>query len=361
MKIRANFMHRLTSTPADDCRIERTVELSPEDFHRLQISPMQEQPFITENRNCMFDKDGVKHCLLALERGGPDGILIQATGPGYPCYAAYISGMKDILNAELSRAADFIVRQCMENSQKGNWQVFFNDRPGRAHGYVSCGELGERFGLTVQNGNGLDVMLLDTMRRRPAVTSVQLNDGIVETACGLGPQKQAGTQKTVSTGFSPDRAAELLKNAVFSALDLYRGEELYSMIHDSFGLTIREIREHGYLSDQELEGICHVPRQVLEGGMTVRDILALDGLPDGVSLAHKNSVFLVPVEDLKKLTVSGREDFAVLLDARVADIRVDEEVPELVLEGVEAAELERFYTELEAHEQAEQAMGPAMG
>ena len=36
-------------------------------------------------------------------------------------------------------------------------------------------------------------------------------------------------------------------------------------------------------------------------------------------------------------------------------------VPELVLEGVEAAELERFCAELEAHEQAERALGPAMG
>ena len=95
--------------------------------------------------------------------------------------------------------------------------------------------------------------------------------------------------------------------------------------------------------------------------MTVRDLLSLDGLPDGASLAHKNSVFLLPVEDLKKLTASGQEDFAALLDALAADVQVNEAVPELVLEGVEAAELERFCTELEAHEQAEQAMGPAMG
>ena len=36
-------------------------------------------------------------------------------------------------------------------------------------------------------------------------------------------------------------------------------------------------------------------------------------------------------------------------------------VPELVLEGVEAAELERLHDALEAQTQAEQAMGPAMG
>lgn len=95
--------------------------------------------------------------------------------------------------------------------------------------------------------------------------------------------------------------------------------------------------------------------------MPVRDVLALDGLPEDASLEHKNSVFLVPLEDLKLLTDAGKEDFAALLDARVADIRVDEETLELLLEGVEAAELDRLHDKLEAHKQAEQAMGPAMG
>ena len=114
------------------------------------------------------------------------------------------------------------------------------------------------------------------------------------------------------------------------------------MLHDSFGLTIREIREHGILSDQDISDICHVPQQVLDGGMTVRDALGLDDLPDCAALIHRCSTVLVPLEDLKELTPSGQEDFTALLDAQVADIRVNEGAPELVLEGVEAAELERF-------------------
>ena len=89
----------------------------------------------------------------------------------------------------------------------------------------------------------------------------------------------------------PLRQAKVLENAISSALGFYRGEDLYAMLHDRFGLTIQEIRDHGYLTDQELTGICRVLQQVLEGGMTVRDVLALDGLPDRASLAHKNPFF----------------------------------------------------------------------
>ena len=289
MKIKTNFSYALNYFGEADCRIEKLVEASPEDFKELQIS-LQDNPLLLKHKDCMYEQDGVCHCLLVLEQEGYDGILVESKGPGYPFYGAYITGMWDVLNGELSRAADFIVRQCMENSQEGSWQIQFNDPPGRAHGYVPFNELSERFGLTIRPGNGLDAML-----------------------------------------------------------------------HGSFGLTLQEIRDHRYLSDLELENTCQVPRQVLEGAMPVRDVLALDGLPEVASLAHKNSVFLVPLEDLKLLTDAGKEDFAALLDARVADIRVDEETPELLLEGVEAAELDRLHDKLEAHKQAEQAMGPAMG
>ena len=245
MKIKASFRYNLTTTPGNDCRIEKAVELSPDDFFQMQIGPLQEMPFITENKNCMFDNGGVKHCLLALEQGGLDGVLIQSTGPDYPYYAAYISGMRDILNAELERAAAFIVRQCMENSGEGNWCVSFNGRPGSAHGYVACRELEERFGLVIRDGNGLDALLMDALRRQPGVTGAELNDGIVETACDPSLHERQDARKILSAGFSPKRAAELFENAVSSALDLYRGEDLYAMLHGSFGLTIQEIRDHG--------------------------------------------------------------------------------------------------------------------
>ena len=360
MKFNAHFVEKPCNFQMDDCQIEKVVELSHEDFCRLKTTPLTDQPFITENKDCMFHRDGVIHCLLALDQGGSDGILVDAEGYDYARLAAYVPGMRAIVNAELDRAADLIVRQCIENTREGNWCASFNGRPGHAHGYLPFDELEETFGLVIREGNGLDSMLTDILHRYPEVTSVELNDGIVETVCDLSFLKQQSMRKTTPAQFQTKRAAELLENAISTALELYQGEDQYTMLHGSFGLTIREIREHGYLSDQELTDICRVPQEVLEGGMTVRDVLALDGLPEGTSLAHRNSVFPVPVEDLKLLTDAGREDFSALLDARVSDVRVDEGTPELVLEGVEASELERLHEELEANQHAEETMGPVM-
>ena len=348
MKFKANFVEKPNSFQMDDCQIEKVVELSHEDFCRLKITPLETQPFLAKHQDCMFSRDGVFHCLLALDQDGNDGVLVDAERYDCARLAAYIPGMRDILNAELDRAAARIVQDAAEHTRDGNWRVSFDT-------------LREQTGLNVQVDNGLDEMLLEKLAKREEVFSASLRSDRIEMICRLShcahPEENASRSLA---DLPPSRQAAVLENAVSSALGLYRGEDLYTMLHDCFGLTIQEIRDHGYLSNEEMTDICRVPQQVLEGGTTVRDLLGLEGLPERASLAHRDSVFLVPVEDLKKLTDKGREDFAALLDARVCDIQVDDGAPEFLLEGVEAAELDRLHDELEAHEQAERAMGPVM-
>ena len=358
MKIRAEMGRRRAPLCPPEYQVDKVVELPNAQFAAFLMRPLDRYDFIRSNQVEPHQGTGHDHCLLVLGEGRADGVLVQCGGDGRAAYSAYMAGVRDIVQAQLDRAVDYIVRQATENTSNGSWHAYFNQRPGRVGCSVSFAELEKRLGLTIREGSGLDGMLLDALRRRPEVSAVELDDGCVSVVCDLGPrQEKDAPEKKTAASFSPERAAELLENAVSAALELYRGEDCYSMLHGSFGLTIREIREYGYLSDQELCDICQVPRQVLEGGTRVRDVLQLDGVSEFTSLTHKDSTVLVPLEDLEKLTASGQENFAALLDAWVADIRVDDGEPGLVLEGIEAKELERFCDALEAHEQAERAMG----
>lgn len=358
MKIRAEMGRQRAPLCPPEYQVDRVAEIPNTQFAAFLMRPLDRYDFIRSNQIEPHQGTGHDHCLLVLGEGRADGVLVQCGGDGRAAYSAYVAGARNVVQDKLNHAAEFIVQQCAENPGGGSWHAYFNQRPGRGGCGVSFAELETRLRLTIREGSGLDGMLLDTLRRRPEVSAVELDDGCVSVVCDLGlRQDKDAPEEKIDISFSPERAAELLENAVSAALELYRGEDCYSMLHGSFGLTIREIREHGYLSDQELCDICQVPRQVLEGGMRVRDVLQLDGVSESASLTHKDSTVLAPLEDLEKLTASGQEDFAALLDAWVADIRVDDGEPELVLEGIEAKELERFCDALEAHEQAEQAMG----
>lgn len=84
MKFKANFVEKPGNFQMDDCRIEKAVELSHEDFCRLKITPLADQPFLAENRGCMFHTDGVIHCLLALGQGSETGCSLTRRGITIP-------------------------------------------------------------------------------------------------------------------------------------------------------------------------------------------------------------------------------------------------------------------------------------
>ena len=276
MKFKANFTEKPVNFQMDDCRIEKVVELSHEDFCRLKITPLADQPFIQENKGCMFHRDGIIHCLLALGQGSNDGILVDAEKYDYARLAAYIPGMRDIVNAQMDRAADFIIRWGTENTTSGNWCVYFED-------------LEEHLDLTIQEGSGLDSMLRAALKQRPEVSAVDMHDGCIEVE------------------YHPEYCQQLQEK---------KAPEL--LLKDLLPM--------------------------LKGG----------GL---MFLCHEEAERSVLVENLLKLSAAGREDYAGLLDARVAEIVPGLEGTEVVLTNVAPEELARFNEEYEAFTEAELSMG----
>ncbi len=219
-----------------------------------------------------FSKDGVLHCLLALGQGSNDGVLIESEGYNFPRYAAYVPGMRDIVNAEMDRAADHIIRS-------GNRCVHFE-------------ELEEQLDLTVREGSGLDSMLRAALKRRPEVAAVDMHDGCIEMEC------------------RPEYCQQL---------------------------------DHG----------SEPP------GLRLKDILPL--LKDNAAfLCQEEADGYVMAGDLRLLTKSGQEDYAALLNARVASIGDSPEGTEVFLTDVDPQELARFSEAYDAFMEAEQAMGPVM-
>ena len=298
MKIKADLTRKPDSLRMSQCRVEKVVELSSYDFDNFLAAPMQDQPFIVENKDLMYERDGIKHCLLVLGEDRTDGALIDSEGAGYARYAGYLAGARDIVNAELERAVDFIVRQGVENTKNGSWTVHTS-------------ELEKQLGLTVREGNGLDSMLLDALARKPEVSYVDLIGDCIAAEYRPRFCKHLRREE-ISTKFSPGRTAELFSSAMAVILQRHSGDELYATLHDRLGMTLQEIRDHGYLTDPVPVEAGALPRQVLENVMCVRDILQVHTPCDAFltcGLEHR----AIPLEDLNKLTEVGRRKYAALL------------------------------------------------
>ena len=243
MKFKANFVEKPVNFQMDDCQIEKVVELSHEDFCRLKITPLTDQPFIMENKDCMFYRDGVIHCLLALDQGSNDGVLVDTEKYDCARLAAYIPGMRDIVNAEMDRAADFIIRWGTENTASGGWCVYFED-------------LEEHLDLTVREGSGLDSMLRAALKQRPEVSAVDMHDGCIEVE--YHPE--------YCQRLKGNRPPELLLKDL---LPLLKGSRLMFLCHEEAEqsvlvenlceLTGTGQEDHAALLDARVSEICDTP------------------------------------------------------------------------------------------------------
>ena len=158
--------------------------------------------------------------------------------------------------------------------------------------YVYREELEELFGVTIREGNGLDAMMRDTLERRPEVARVEI---------GL---------EHIETTFRPEFCAGL------------RGSELKE-----------------------------------KPDIRLRDILPLLTVDGWTFICHEEETDKsVQPEDLQRLTASGREDHAALLNARVSEIVPTSEGTKVMLTDVAPEELERFNEAFGAFIEAEEGM-----
>ena len=323
MQIKANLLRGPQNLRASRCRVEKVVEIPGLEFDQFLIDPQQEFPFIAEDCEIMHKWGGIEHCLLVLGEGRADGVLVQSEGQSRALFAAYIPEARTIISAKLDPVADYIAR-------RGTKEI--DDAWCASNSY----ELEEYLGLVIHPGNGLDAML-----REKVASRVKIAEG-------------------ESAGLTQERKAAAFDEAAASICDLYEGEELYTMLHGSFGLTLKEIRDCQYLTDDELSDICEVPPRVLDGDVRVGEILRMDGVHSRASIGHKDSIFEIPLDALRELMSTDPGPYSAVLSARVTDIRVDDSTPRLLLDDVGREEIDRLHDLLEAQKQSRQTAGPVM-
>ena len=168
MKIRAEMGRQRTPLWPHEYQVDKVVELPNTAFASFMIQPLERYDFIERSEVEPHQGTGLNHCLLLLSDDRTDGALIQCAGDGRAMYSAYVAGARDIVQARLERVAYFIIGSGTQRTASGSW-------------YVYCEELEEKFGVAIQEGNGLDAMLKDTLERRPEVAQVDISLQHIET------------------------------------------------------------------------------------------------------------------------------------------------------------------------------------
>ena len=144
----------------DSFVVEAVHTLSGEEFEVFSDRLLESYDFIAERKEDLaIDELGRCRCLLILDEGGDDGILVCSEGSDYPRYTSYYPNAKNHLKNEIRRVAEDILKGRFGGCEDGSWIVGFD-------------EIKEHFDLTVTPNNGIGTLLLEALRGREAVDEV---------------------------------------------------------------------------------------------------------------------------------------------------------------------------------------------
>ena len=171
MNFKAKFERKANVLDVTDTDIVGVVTLGKEPFAWFSERLLDDYDFIADYAREAYDDGERKHCLLVLSEGEDDGILVCSEGIFYARYSAYLPKARQILESEIHRIADLIIKGRFGANGEGSWVIGFDD-------------IKEWFGLTVSPTNGIGKMLLGALEARAGVGEVILNkDGFEISEC----------------------------------------------------------------------------------------------------------------------------------------------------------------------------------
>ena len=145
-----------------NCVIEGIELMNGDEFGEFSNNLLEDRDFIIERKEEMYrDSMGQIHGLLALDREGGDGILIDSQGHDYARYTSFMPNIKPYIEQQISMVAKQIIKEAAENTSNGSWAVYFD-------------EIEESHGLVVKENNGIGTLLLDELISRDEIAEIEV-------------------------------------------------------------------------------------------------------------------------------------------------------------------------------------------
>mgnify|MGYP007069909581 CR=1 FL=1 len=91
-KLNAHLIRKPDSSElrAEPCEVVRWIPISKEEFRNILDNPLQDNPTVMAARGLMYSDKNSAHCIMLLEEGGNDGIIVEGEGYDYPRYACFV-------------------------------------------------------------------------------------------------------------------------------------------------------------------------------------------------------------------------------------------------------------------------------
>ncbi len=95
--MRAIFTRKEPYITAGEFVVEKVIMLPKEQYIHFTKNLMDNQDFISENKDLMYEEDGIRHCILVTGEGMDEGVLVESEGAAYARYSAFVPSVLGIM------------------------------------------------------------------------------------------------------------------------------------------------------------------------------------------------------------------------------------------------------------------------
>ncbi|WP_312699233.1 DUF6329 domain-containing protein [Sedimentibacter sp.] len=161
---KALFERKIKSFNTRNCVIDHIEIMDENEYCEFSNNLLKYRDFITSRKDVMYkDSAGQFHVILVLDKDNGDGIIVDSQGADYPRYVALMSNIKPYIEQQISLTAEQLIREAIKESADVNWDITFD-------------EIEAFHGLIVKKGNGIDIMLLDALKKREEISWVEMKN-----------------------------------------------------------------------------------------------------------------------------------------------------------------------------------------
>lgn len=122
---RAVFMRKDNKVSASEFVVEKIVELPQKEYEFFTTNLMNDYSFIKENKELMYLKQNIWHCLLVVGEDGNEGVLVECEGADYARYSAFVPDVSVFMHKQYNTLNDMNnrLRETVASIVQGGIQI----------------------------------------------------------------------------------------------------------------------------------------------------------------------------------------------------------------------------------------------
>ena len=117
-KLNAHLIRKPDSTElkSEACEIVKWIPIPRSEFKTILDNPLRDNRAVTASRGLMYSDKDSAHCIMLLEEGGRDGILVESEGYDYARYACFVPNARALYEDHLMTEAEREIRKCIADA-----------------------------------------------------------------------------------------------------------------------------------------------------------------------------------------------------------------------------------------------------